>query len=843
MNIPRRSTQTEEQLRIVASAKKRLEKLEMQDVFDPNTPGSAPTEAQNTVFKEFGKKGVQIVRAGNQSFLPTSQVLMADGSLKAIAKINEGDLVKVYDQSLKMYVDAPVLKLWNNGVHPVYRTWVSGRRYIDVTPCHEMVTLRQTGTIRKVKAQDSTELSVVDTDLGLDTLVPLDDEHKEAELLGFLLGDGCFTRLQKGDKFKGLQYSTKRSEHVDRVTFLLKPNYYLRDCKNGDYFIATKATQSNYYIDLIRGLDLAGKYAHQKSIPQYLMEARPSIKLALLNGLIATDGMLSYQRGAFYSSSEIFARQVLTILQSFGLVCSLTREEPRKDTHNPAFTVEVRSTRSVQWLNKNLTVSAKTGSTKPFKVQRNTKAALNVKIVDREFLGEFEVFDITVDHPDHNYVSDGFNVGNSGKSQIGARLVAWLLAENHPHWQRPKNWGKESLQFVVLGRNSKQIEESLYKRIKSYFPEGALKENRIGNIMQSVKHRETGNTIIFQSYENENQARERVQSFTSHFIWIDEMPTTLALITESLTRVQAKDGFFLATFTPLVLSQEVRKWCDTLHERAGATYRLKMFDNPIYTPERQEIILQKMQSLPPHVREARLYGEWIAADSAVYYWDEALMMENPRDYSLAWRHVESSDPAISSAHGLTVWAEDPNTGVWYLIVAEQLQGFKDNQGFLEEVLRRTKNMNIVRRIYDTAATSYAATAQRFGVHYTGVYHKAGRKIEMIQNFQASLGTKVRIASWCQAFVDQLTDCHWADNAEGRIVRSSKFHMLDSACYFVDCMPKGVIQERTYNPLTALREAAVLQRQASWKRQAEEAEHGSAMLRRGPLQIQRYIRRR
>lgn len=423
----------------------------------------------------------------------------------------------------------------------------------------------------------------------------------------------------------------------------------------------------------------------------------------------------------------------------------------------------------------------------------------------------------------------------SGKSQVGARTCAWLLDETHPHWIRPIGWGTESLQMVVLGRNSKQIDESIYRRIKSYFPEGALKENRIGNILQSVKHRTTGNTIIFQSYENENQARERVQSFTAHFVWIDEMPTTLALITECLRRVQAKDGYFMTTFTPLVLSQEVKKWCDTLDERVGTTYRFKMFDNPIYTEEKKQSILLEMDNLPQHVKDARLYGDWMSADTAVYYWDDARMMRDPVNYSPAWRHVESSDPAISSAHGLTIWAEDPETSCWYLVKAEQLIGHKDNQGFLEAVLKRTQGLNIVKRIYDTAATSYAATAQRFGVTYTGVYHKANRKIEMIQNLQAALGARVFIASWCQNFVDQLTDCHWADNTEGRIVKSSKFHMLDSACYFVDCMPKALTEAKTFNPLTAVREAAWLQQQAQWR----VAEQGPQVEgRAGPLRITR-----
>ena len=377
----------------------------------------------------------------------------------------------------------------------------------------------------------------------------------------------------------------------------------------------------------------------------------------------------------------------------------------------------------------------------------------------------------------------------TGKSQCGARIVSWLLEESHPYWKRPDDWGRESLQFLVLGRNSKQIEDSLFKRIKSYFAEGELREIRVGNILQSVEHRKTKNKVIFQTYENENQARERVQSYSANFVWIDEMPSTQALIDECLRRVQAKRGYFLATFTPLIISQDVRKFCDNLDASVGSVYRLKMFDNPIYTPERQAEILATMQTLPDHVKKARLEGDWMTHDNSVYLFDYATMVKAPEGYSTAWRHVESSDPAISSAHGFTLWAEDPRDGRWYLVRCEQLTGMHDPVTLVEKVRELTQNVNIVRRVYDPAETWYAGMAARMGLTYCGVYKKQNRKGELMKQLQEKLGQQVFVAPWCESFIEQITEAHWSDTNEGKVAKGSKYHLLDSATYFCDNIPK------------------------------------------------------
>lgn len=113
----------------------------------------------------------------------------------------------------------------------------------------------------------------------------------------------------------------------------------------------------------------------------------------------------------------------------------------------------------------------------------------------------------------------------SGKSSTGAKAFATMFREDGITWQRPTEWS-DSLQFYILGRTSKQVEESLHRRIMSHVLEpDAIREVRQGGALQKVIHKHNGNTILYFSHHNTNQAQQAVQSFTGHGAWCDELPT------------------------------------------------------------------------------------------------------------------------------------------------------------------------------------------------------------------------------------------------------------------------------------------------------------------------------
>lgn len=377
----------------------------------------------------------------------------------------------------------------------------------------------------------------------------------------------------------------------------------------------------------------------------------------------------------------------------------------------------------------------------------------------------------------------------SGKSQTCARLLTWVMTDTHPSWKRPENWMEEPLLAIVAARTGKQIEDSLLPKIRGYLEPGTYKEVRIGNIIQRLELT-NGNRIIFQSLENPNVARERLQSYVAHMVWADELPPTMDIVRELLIRVQSRDGYFMASFTPTVVSTDIQRFVDGLSLPEGRVYRFHMLDNPLYSdPLRRAELLARYQHLSADQQKMIFEGEWLSADDQVYYFNYATMVEMPTGYSTLWRHVESVDPALSSALGLTIWAERPNTEQWYCVRAEYVSGILVPTELVKHVQSITKEYNIIRRIADPHEVWYIQTAASMGISYIGVYKKNERKHELIKQLQQFLGTRGRISPTCTDFISELQECRWSDRSEGRIVNASSFHILDSAQYFCDNVPK------------------------------------------------------
>lgn len=386
----------------------------------------------------------------------------------------------------------------------------------------------------------------------------------------------------------------------------------------------------------------------------------------------------------------------------------------------------------------------------------------------------------------------------SGKSQTCARNIAWAITDTHPTWKRPEEWNNEPLLILVAGRTGKQIEDSLLPKLRGFLEPGTYKEVRIGNIIQRLEL-DNGNRVVFQSLENPNSARERMQSYTAHVTWCDELPPTMELVRELLVRTQARNGYSLFSFTPTVIAVEIQRYVDSLKEPDAKVYRFNMLDNPLYAdPTRKQELINRYAHLSEDQRRMVFEGEWLSSDDQVYYFDYSSMVEMPDGYSPLWRHVESVDPAISSALGLTLWAENPQTGMWYCILADYIRGILVPTDLVRAVQNLVKNKNIVRRTSDYAPW-YTNTAASMGIHYSTVFNKnAGRKPELIKKFQESLGTVCRIAPHCEALIRELQECRWSDRSEGKIVNHSSFHLIDSAQYFVDIIPKRENQGPQYS---------------------------------------------
>lgn len=377
----------------------------------------------------------------------------------------------------------------------------------------------------------------------------------------------------------------------------------------------------------------------------------------------------------------------------------------------------------------------------------------------------------------------------SGKTQLGARTAAWMLAEDKPGWTRPARWGKAPLLMMVIGRTSKQVEDAIYRKIKAFFGEGDLHEMRVGNALQKVTHRKTGNAIIFASHHNVEEAREKVQAFELVGVLLDEMPSSHLLFEELQRRVQDNNGFFITTFTPKTRNPGIKKMVDTVDATLGKKYKLRMLDNPIYTPQDKIDILKSLENMPEAYRQCILEGDWLDDDLQVYSIAGNAVVD-PTNYSSGWRHVEGADPALQSKHGQVVFAENPTTNHWYIVRCDYISGIPVPSDLVQAVVAKLQGLNIVRRVCDAASTWYIGEASAKGLTYTTPWDKNNRRAEMMKNLQEALGRTLFIAPWCEeAFVGELASMQWSETAADKVVNSRSYHLHDAAIYAFDCLPK------------------------------------------------------
>ena len=773
--------------KLLLAAMEKLEKLRRQECFDPASPDSKPTPSQEQVIKDSPTNHIQIIRAGNQCLAKGTMVMTPTGPV-AIENIKVGDTVySEHGEPIK------VLKTFDNGIKSTGYFKYKKQEVVRCTSDHRFLvrvgSRKSAGTIEASPTNWKSHYKIVKKQV----VTPLGNvSFPEAYALGALLGDGCSRAAGKKIIISG------QCEAVIQEVAKSLNTTFKRVAEKHNYDWSLGIESFTHYDTWCKA-----RYAHEKIVDiQVLKQWDRQSLLAFVAGLIDTDGTLfKTSTGRLCFGLSMQARSVI---DAFVWACQALWQVklPIHTTHRAKYKNgpmhDARTTKyeEIKYIFSELNSYIKS-TQKQWKEDYSdlTTGAASCKldairpvwIYDKV---EVNTYDIHVDSPTNLYLlANGLVTHNSGKSQTCARIVTWFMTETHPHWNRPPTWGTEPLLALVAGRTGRQIEESLLPKIRSYLEPGTFKEVRIGNIIQRLELT-NGNRIVFQSLENPSMARERIQSYVAHFVWLDELPPTVDILNELLIRIQARNGHFLASFTPLVRNAQVQKFVDGLTEPLAKTYRFRMLDNPLYSdPKRQEEILSSLGHLPEHVRNSRLYGDWMSDDNAVFYFDYKTMVELPVGYSPLWRHVESVDPAIKSALGYTLWAEDPASGVWYCIKAEYVKGVYVPTELVNTVAKLSANVNIVRRISDPHESWYIHTAASMGISYSTVYDKNSRKAELIKNFQEALGSQLRIAPTAELLIEEITAARWSDTRDGKIASGSDYHLLDSSQYFQDVKPK------------------------------------------------------
>ncbi len=227
-------------------------------------------------------------------------------------------------------------------------------------------------------------------------------------LLGLILGDGGVSARAT------VTITTMDDEIVESVKSLLPPGHSLRatgtKSKATSYSIRGEGrgiAGGNLVVNAIRDLGLDGKRSWEKSIPKQYLMASPEDRLAVLQGLLDTDGWAGVKT-EFVSVSEQLIDDVTFIVQSLGGVARKSAKSTRytnrhgqKVAGRPAFRLIIGMPRGLC----------------PFRLSRKVttwsprwKYPVTRSIASIEPAGRDEVVCISVDAENQLYVTEDFIV-------------------------------------------------------------------------------------------------------------------------------------------------------------------------------------------------------------------------------------------------------------------------------------------------------------------------------------------------------------------------------------------------------------------------------------------------
>jgi hypothetical protein len=238
-----------------------------------------------------------------------------------------------------------------------------------------------------------------------------------AYLLGSLLGDGHLGRWSTS-----LVSSVEDAEEVEELVGALLPSgvgmrRHEEQGKRGSWVswhlrAGPRGTKGHPLMMALRELGLAGLLGHEKYIPECYMRAGVPDRIALLQGLIDSDGHVERIPNAgvtFSTTSQVMALQVQELARSLGGVSSC---QPQRKSGRPQW--RVRISRLPEWIIP-VRLSRKALAYRPILGQRRPRHTYLTKV---EAVGSRPAQCIKVDAPDGLYITDDFIVTHNTVNMV-----------------------------------------------------------------------------------------------------------------------------------------------------------------------------------------------------------------------------------------------------------------------------------------------------------------------------------------------------------------------------------------------------------------------------------------
>jgi len=350
-------------------------------------------------------------------------ILMYDGSVKKVQDIVVGDQLMGPDSTPRNVLEThsgvgqlfkvspnkgPSFEVTEDHLLTIYHSKASGNRphYISDTSVKDYLNFSKYEKHRSKLLRTSVEFK--------ESILPLDPY-----LIGLLLGDGSLN-----ESIKITNIDDCIIEYCNTQSLLLNGTKLSKskdDTKCPTYtFIGNRQVGGNTILNKIREIGLVGISCENKFIPEIYKKASAAQRLALLAGLIDTDGHLNGNKNYdFISKSKKLAEDVSWIARSLGFWASVSPCEKFCQTGGGGTYYRVCISGNLQEIP--VLISYK----KCNKITKFQRDPMHIGFtVEYSRLGEFYGFSVD---KDNRYLLEDFTIThNSGKTAIASALTKHL---------------------------------------------------------------------------------------------------------------------------------------------------------------------------------------------------------------------------------------------------------------------------------------------------------------------------------------------------------------------------------------------------------------------------------
>lgn len=231
-------------------------------------------------------------------------------------------------------------------------------------------------------------------------------------VLGVILGDGNMTQPVTRITTTDDEIEKQLTEILHEIGIKLTPATYTKDV-NIDYNLC-KIHSYDRDVDTIthklKKLGLHGCRSHEKFIPDIYKTSSIDDRWALVQGLMDTDGTAGKRNQSFCTTSEHLADDLQEVIQSLGGICTIMERNPtytyndEKREGKKAYDLHI----SVPTPKKLFRLTRKQERCRDLHGDGRIELVKRIKSVDLYSTEPAQC--IMVDHPDHLYITDSFNV-------------------------------------------------------------------------------------------------------------------------------------------------------------------------------------------------------------------------------------------------------------------------------------------------------------------------------------------------------------------------------------------------------------------------------------------------